>query len=130
DASFTHMTGLAHGMWYVCVRATDAVGNSSGWSPAGSVMVDITAPDAPEEPTTMTPTTDTTPTWTWNEPSDTGVGLAATPYTVEWSQDEGFESLTGSDTVADETFTHTDGLADGVWYFRVRATDAVGNTSV
>src|SRR5690606_9138793 len=75
DPNFTHVSDLTHGTWYVCVRATDAVGNSSAWSSAGMVLVDIVAPEAPDAPATTSPTTDTTPTWTWNEPSDDGVGL-------------------------------------------------------
>ncbi|HEU4966493.1 MAG TPA: hypothetical protein VFT53_03350 [Candidatus Saccharimonadales bacterium] len=120
---------LADGMWYVRVRAADGAGNNSAYSPAGNVLVDTTAPSIPGRPTPATATTDTTPVWAWTASSDTGSGLAATPYTVEWSQDAGFTSGVSSAVAGSHAFTMPSALADGTWYLRVKAEDAVGNFS-
>ncbi len=127
--SFTHTDGLVDGTWYFRVRAVDAVGNRSAWTNAGSKVVDINPPTVPGTPTTTDPSADNTPTWTWNASTDAGMGLDELPYMIEWSQDNTFNVGVESDTIADATFTHTDPLADGMWYFRVRAADDVGNIS-
>lgn len=127
--SFTHSVALAEGTWYFRVRAADAQGNTSSFSSNGSAVVDTTAPTTPGTPSTTTPTSDTTPTWTWAASTDGGAGLASPAYTVEWSTDSGFGVITGSTTAASTTYTHTVALAEGTWYFRVRAADLAGNTS-
>jgi hypothetical protein len=127
--TYTHTVALAEGTSYFRVRATDAAANVSSNSSTGSVLVDTTAPTTPGTPSTTTPTSDTTPTWTWSASTDGGSGLASQAYTVQWSTDSGFSGITGSATAASTTYTHTVTLADGTWYFRVRATDAVGNES-
>src|SRR5690606_3347221 len=105
------------------------LGNESDWSDAGSVLVDTTAPTKPGTPTATSPTSDTTPTVSWNASEDSGSGLGDPAYTLEWSDDPTFadgadDSLTTNDTSA------TPGpLSDGTWYFRVIATDSVGNTN-
>ncbi len=128
NTNYTHASALATGTWYFRVRATDAVGNSGNWSSVATVAVDTAAPTTPGTPSTTNPTSDTTPTWTWAASTDSLSGLAATPYTVEWS-DDNFATVEDTATASGATFTHTDILATGTWYFRVRATDAVGNQS-
>ncbi len=129
STTFTHPGPLADGTWYIRINARDTLSNQSAYSTAGSVTIDTVAPDTPDAPSTTTPTNDTTPTWTWPVPDDTGVGLAATPYEIEWSTDETFSSVDGTDTTSTNSFTHSVPLAEDVWYFRVRATDAADNTS-
>src|SRR5690606_24863342 len=73
---------------------------------------------------------DSTPTWTWAASNDgAGIGLAEEAYIVEWSMDSGMQDNVYSATATSNEFTHQDELADGIWYFRVRAVDAVDNTS-
>ena len=128
--SFTHSTALADGTWYVRVKAADAVGNESSYSSNGTVVIDISGPTTPGTPTSTSLTTDTTPEWTWTASTDSGVGLATTPYTVEWCTDSGFSGCAANtDTSSTNTFTHTTALAAGTWYFRVKAEDTLGNES-
>jgi len=129
--SYTHSVALAEGTWYFRVKATDAVGNESSYSSNGSALIDATGPTTPGTPSTTTPTADTTPSWTWTASSDSGSGLAATPYTVEWCTDSGFSGCgSNTDTSSTNSFTHSTALADGTWYVRVKAADVVGNESL
>ena len=98
-------------------------GNNTGWS------FDTTPPSIPGTPTTTSPTANSRPTWTWTASSDSQSGLASVPYTVEWSKDNTFNSGVSTDTAATDSYTFSSYLADGTWYFRVDATDLVGNTS-
>jgi hypothetical protein len=91
--------------------------------------VDTSAPTAPGTPSTTSPTNNTKPTWTWNTSTDSGSGLATPAYTVQWSTDSSFSSGVNSSTSTTNSFTHSTALADGTWYFRVKATDTVGNAS-
>src|SRR5690606_39663098 len=101
-----------------------------GWSGNGEVYIDTDAPSAPGTPSVDTsPTNDTTPTWTWDPSTDDGFGFGTEPYRLEWTQDSNFITDVHSTTHDDESFTHTDTLTDGTWYFRVRAEDDAGNAS-
>ena len=128
--SYTHSTELANGTWYVRVKAKDTVDNESGYSSNGTAVIDTTGPTTPGTPTSTSLTTDTTPEWTWTASIDSGVGLATTPYTVEWCTDSGFSGCAANtDTTSTNSFTHTTALAAGTWYFRVKAEDTLGNES-
>ncbi|MEP7167548.1 MAG: LamG-like jellyroll fold domain-containing protein [Candidatus Woesebacteria bacterium] len=122
------VTNLAEGIYTFFVKAVDGAGNQGAES-SGTVTVDTTSPTTPGTPSTTTPTNNTTPTWTWTASTDSGTGLASPAYTVEWSQSATFSGGVSSSTAATATFTHTIPLAQGTWYFRVRATDAVGDVS-
>ncbi len=127
--SYTHSTPLADGTWYIRVRAVDIVGNESDFAASGNVVIDTTPPSTPGTPTTSTPTSDSTPTWLWSPSTDNVIGLTASPYYIEWSQDNEFSSIAGSTTVATNSYTHSTPLADGTWYIRVRAVDKLNNAS-
>ncbi|MDQ5950841.1 MAG: hypothetical protein QG639_118, partial [Patescibacteria group bacterium] len=73
------------------------------------------------------PTTNTMPTWTWTASTDSGVGLDIPAYTVQWSSSSDFSSGNSASTATSNSFTHTDALSDGTWYFRVKATDDLNN---
>src|SRR5690606_15348174 len=98
----------------------------SAYSASGSVLLSTSGPTVPGTPSTTNPTTDTTPAWTWAA-SVSPAGLSTPAYTLEWSQDSSFLVSVFSTTSNDATLTHTDPLADGTWYIRVRAQD---NTSL
>ena len=61
--TYTPSSNLSDGSHTIEVRAKDALGNTSAWG-SHTVTIDTTA-NKPQ-PTTATPTTDRTPTWTWN----------------------------------------------------------------
>ncbi len=136
--SGTYNTGsagqtLPDGSYYWRVRTINSYLVASGFTDASSSLtafqVDTTPPTVPGAPTTTSPTTDTAPTWTWAASTDSGSGLATTPYTVEWSQDSTFSSGVSSSTSSTTLFTQTPALSVGIWYFRVKAADVAGNYS-
>lgn len=90
---------------------------------------DTTPPTIPGTPAATTPTSDNTPTWTWNASTDSGGGLAAVPYTAQWSLDSTFAAGVYSATSSSNSYTHTVSLANGTWYFKVKAKDASNNES-
>lgn len=88
------------------------------------------APTSPGTPSTTTPTSNNQPAWTWTVSTDGGDGLAATPYTVQWCGNSSFTGCDSNTSIsATNSFTHPSSLADGTWYFRVKATDTLGNIS-
>lgn len=84
---------------------------------------DTIAPATPGTPSATSPTTDTTPTVSWTASSDSGTGLKNPAYTLEWSTSPTFATVSGSATT-NSTSLAPSALADGTWYFRVKATDA------
>lgn len=136
--SGTYLSGssgqtLADGKYYWRVQTLDSSGNASGYVNANSgntaFSVDTTPPTIPGTPTTNSPTSSSSPTWSWTGSSDSGSGLASTPYTVEWSQNSNFSSGVSSTTSQQNSIVLPVSLTPGVWYVRVKATDAVGNVS-
>jgi hypothetical protein len=90
---------------------------------------DSVAPTTPGTPSTTSPTTNQKPVWTWTASTDAGVGLASPAYALQWSQASDFSSGVTASTSATNSFTQPSNLADGRWYFRVRATDLSANNS-
>lgn len=138
-----HSSGAADGVWYWQVRAKDANGNYSAWSPVWTVTLDTTAPQAPRI-TAPTPRQwfKTTPiTNSWTAATD-NLGVAG--YQVAYQYDD-HHSFGGS-TCPGETINgyavycrdasglsrnHTPGTSEqgGVTIW-VRAVDNAGNRSV
>ena len=133
STSYTVTTPLSDGTWYFRTRATDSAGNNSPYSSSTSATIDTTAPTVPGKPSVgASATRDATPTWEWAASTDTSAGLhTAEPYTVEWSDDEDFNSVTATSIATTNSFTipNADELSEGEWYFRVKAKDNLGNTS-
>ena len=79
------------------------------------------------------PTTDATPTLSWTAATDAGLGLANPAYRLQWSTNETFAGyvMGGSNSMTASTTSATvpTNLSDGTWYFRVIATDLVGNAT-
>ncbi len=92
------------------------------------LLIDGLAPTAPGTPT-LSGAASPSPTWAWTASTDTGSGLAALPYVIEWSTSPSFASTVSSAAVATTTFTHSTPLTSGTWYVRILARDAVGNVS-
>lgn len=128
------ITGLTpNASYHWQARTSNPVGQSS-WTAYGGTDrdfgIDTDNPTTPGTPTTTTPTNNTTPAWTWTASNDPTSGLASTnPYTVQWSTDQTFNTGVNSGTSSTNSFTHSSALADGTWYFRVKAQDKAGNFS-
>ena len=110
---FTSNTELSDGTHELKVRAKDNVGNYSEYG-VHTILVDTNSPNIPS-PTTSTPTSDNTPTWTWSAISD------AVEYEVKLNgvvqQIQTATSFTAS------------ALTSGTHEISVRAKDSVGNWS-
>jgi hypothetical protein len=121
-------TSLGFGSHTFNVRATDQAGNTDA-SPAAETwsISDLTAPSVPGTPSTSSAANDSTPTWTWTASTD---NIGVDHYEVQWCAASDYTGC-GSNTAnaASATYTHTVALADGTWYFRVRAVDAATNAS-
>jgi Bacterial Ig-like domain len=112
---------LTDGRYTFRVRATDAAGNSD--VATRSFQVDATPPSASVDSGPSGATTEKSPTFTFSG-SD-----AAGPVTFQCSIDTGtpgFRACSGPGS----SDTPSSPLADGFYTFRVRATDAAGNSSV
>lgn len=136
--SGTYATGssgqeLSNGNYYWRVKAIDSWPAESSYATANSgsiaFRIDVSAPSTPTGATVTTEAQDTTPTITWDVSTDSGSGLPATPYTVQWSQSPSFSSFSGATTNTNSYTISNPGLADGMWYFRIQAADALGNSS-
>ena len=122
--SYTPGSALTDGTHTWTVASRDAAGNQSAAAPTQSFVIDATPPAVP----TLTayapdPTTDNTPTVIWSASS------GAATYTVEWDTVTTFNSGNlGTKTLSSTTYD-LGPLGNGLWYWHVRATDAVGNNS-
>lgn len=129
-----HSTGAPDGTWYWQVRAQDAAGNWSGWSPIWNVTLDTQAPAKPVITSPADGSTLTSATWndvTWTDVTDSG-----TPITYV------YQSATDPSTNPDGSFANpaytsgtlattsqaTPGTSAGTYYVHVKAVDAAGNS--
>jgi subtilisin family serine protease len=122
-SNYTPTADLALGTYYWRVLATNTYGSSvytSSWS--------LNIGSAPAVPTLATPTngsttTDTTPTFDWNDVS------GATAYTIQVDNNSDFSSpeIQQSPTVSE--YTPGTAMADGTYYWRVLATNAYGSSA-
>jgi hypothetical protein len=123
-------TSLADGLYNFFVKAVDTAGNQGSESSVSNIRIDTTVPSVPGTPTTASLTTVNKPVWTWTASTDSGSGLAATPYSVQWCGNSSFTGCDANiDTATTNTYTHATALADGTWYFRVKTTDTANNSS-
>jgi hypothetical protein len=121
-------TGLADGVWYFHVRAQN---NANVWGATATytIRVDSTAPAAPgglnADHTPNVISTNAAIQASWNAVTDAASGLAGYSYEFNGSQNSAAD--TAVDTAATSVGSGT--LADGTWWFHVRAIDATGNAS-
>ena len=117
--TYTPLSPLPDGAHRLYVRERDVVGN---WSVDGffDIVIDATPPNPPIV-TGVTPTNDTTPTWTWTPGGGDGAGV----YTYQ------LDGTGGPWTDATATsYTPLSPLTGGTHRLYVRERDAVGNWSV
>jgi hypothetical protein len=114
------------GSWWFHLRTLTDTGAWSHPAHVGPFLIDTTAPSSPVAASlSHTPgssSTDRTVDVAW-QADDSGSGLAG--YSLAWSS----EPSTVPDTLADaaETSMTSAELADGAWWFHVRARDGAGN---
>ena len=121
-------TVLGDGTYYWRVRAVDGAGNGSAWTSAWSVVIDTAVPSMPilSYPGNGRVISDTTPYVDWSDATD----ATTVHYQVQVDNDPGFTSLAFTRTwVNSSSCVVTTVLSPGTYYWRVRAVDAVGNTS-
>ena len=122
---------LADGLHYWRASAQDAAGNLSGWSATHSFTLDTTAPAVPPLGSTAA-RTKTTPqlSATFSDPPATDSGTLAFRLcsTATCSTVLQTTTVSGVANNASANWTPTS-LAEGTYYWRVRATDTAGNKS-
>ena len=115
------------GTYYLRVRATDSLGNESGWRTLFTFQYDGVAPSDPANIVTASAANETAPVFTWDASTDTHSGLAA--YDVYWGTD-GSCGEANQTEATDPTFTAPT-ISGGAQTYRicVWARDSVGNIS-
>jgi ELWxxDGT repeat protein len=128
---------LADGVYYFWVSATDVLGHKSE-SRSLKLYVDTTAPAVPVFDASTVPLYTKNTMWTisWPIPTDVTLGGKAFSFRLERSRDQNFSSgpigasiITQSSPGSDPIFFTENIYDDGTYYYRLRASDAVGNTS-
>jgi hypothetical protein len=119
---------LAAGTKYWRVKAIDGAGNDSGWSSAWNFTIDTTAPTLPTlvSPTNGAMVNTATPSLDWSDSTDAS-GVVS--YRVQVASDSGFNSLVVNVSGLAASAYTTVALAQGTWYWRVKAVDGAGNES-
>jgi chitodextrinase len=112
------------------VRATDAAGNLSDYSPVASAsttttVADTTAPSAPANLTAM-PATIRQVNLAWNAATD---NVGVTGYRLERCQGAGCSNFTQIAAPTATSYGNTGLIASTSYTYRVRAVDAAGNLS-
>ncbi|MBU1088612.1 SH3 domain-containing protein [Patescibacteria group bacterium] len=129
--TLTVTAGSDSNSWYLHLKGYNSADAENGTVDLGPYYYDGTAPTVPGAPSTTTPTSDNTPTWSWTASTDVTSGLhVTTPYSAQWCTDSGFVGC-GANVATSTTnsYTHSTALADGTWYFKVKATDTASNES-
>ncbi|MFA7191909.1 MAG: Calx-beta domain-containing protein [Candidatus Paceibacterota bacterium] len=115
---------------WIGVMITDNAGNSNYACSGALINVDSIAPTVPGTPsTTSTPLSDSDPTWSWDASTDTESNMVGATYSVQWASDSLFTQNVGNGTSSTNSYTHQSTLANGAWYFRVKAIDRALNES-
>ena len=113
---------LSAGWHQYAVRAVNASGTGE-WSETSAIT---TATDVASPPTSMTAVAGTSGVaLTWASPRDTG-GSMVTGYRVYRSNGIAWTQLTSNAGVSAVTYTDTDMLGDGLYFYRVQAVTANG----
>jgi len=109
------------------VRAVDGAGNIGDWSSIWTLLIDTVPPAAPTLiwPADGENINENTPNLDWNAVSENSLPVT---YDIWIDNDFDFSSPIVSATwITDDNYQVTTELAEGVWQWRVRAVDNVGN---
>jgi hypothetical protein len=125
-ADTVYSVNLSEGVYYWRVRAVKTDGSDwSGWSDVWNFAFDTTAPTVPN---LVSPTNNSwlnIARFIWNRSQDNASGVKE--YELQIGSDSSFTNPTTC-TVTDTTVTISN-LNEGIYYWRVRAKDNVGNLS-
>ncbi len=123
-------TQLSDGAWSFRVKAIDSLENDDNkWSSTNTFYIDATPPDTVllSSPISNIWSTNKRPFFKWISSSDSGSGL--TNYIFEIANNIAFSPIYISSIRTTTNYQMGSDLGDGVYYWRVRAVDKVGNES-
>ncbi len=125
--SALYVYGLDETTWYWRVKAVDLSGNESDWSSVNSFVIDIADTTPPSVPLSLTYNVDgANAQLDWNDSTDNQSGVKE--YIVQYSVNSNFSDV---DTLTvTQSQIDLESLSDGTWYWRVKAVDNDGNTSI
>ncbi len=118
--NYTASTALNDGLYYWRVQAKDVLGNWGGWSVVRNFNINtlVLPPPSLIAPTDNGYANSNTPTFSWNAVS--GAAL----YALQISGSSDFTTLiTDQQNLTQTSYTRNTALADGTYYWRVRAQD-------
>jgi parallel beta-helix repeat protein len=118
---------LPEGVWYWRVMAKDNVGNTGAWSENRLFRIDTTAPIAPVLvwPENEKNLDDNTPNLNWNAVIENSMPVT---YDIQVDNDNAFDSpLIWENDIREDNYQVQDAMAEGTWYWRVRANDNASN---
>ena len=121
-------TVLPDTLYYWRVRAVDGAGNQGNWTAARSFTVDTGIPPVPvlASPSNGKAIIDSTPWLDWSDVTD----ASGVHYQLQVDNNADFSSLAFSRTwINSSSCVVTTVLADGTYYWRVKAVDGAGNAS-
>jgi hypothetical protein len=125
-ATLTHTPpAMIRGAYYWHVRSRDTAGNWSNWSTARTINI---VPVTPATPALISPAngsinSNPTPTLSW------AAMTGAVSYQVQLDNNSTFNSPELDDTIATNSRALGTNLADGIYYWRVRETNALNGVS-
>jgi hypothetical protein len=128
DNNYAPMIGLMDENYFWKVQALDNAGNYSSWSTTWTFIIDTTPPTPPADifvwPDNVN-INDNTPDLDWNAFSDLGSPIK---YDIQVDDDSDFSSpFVWISNIMDDNYEIMIELAEGVWYWRVKAKDNIGN---
>jgi len=128
DNTYTPITELVDDNYFWQVRAMDGAGNVGEWSTVWSFLIDTIPPDAPMLvwPENRENINDVTPNLDWNIVTENS--LPVTYYVAVSDNYEFPYENRNSGWITADGWEVSPTLPEGVWYWRVRAKDNVGNT--
>ncbi len=123
SSSELDLSSLSDGTYYWRVKVIDNNDNASEWSAAGTFDVDTTSSSDPTGLDAAATGNDVS--LDWADALDNFSGVAG--YTVEYTTDADFSSV--SSLIVGISELELSGLADGIYYWRVKSVDNNGNES-
>lgn len=120
ESGYTPGQGLSDGRYHWRVRTKGISGHWSGWSVVWSFVLSRQGLPSLVRPADGAVLTDNRPEFSWTAPS------GAVRYRLQVDDDPDFATPVVDESLAVTTYTPTSGLADGEYYWRVRARNAAG----
>ncbi len=128
NSTWTMDWDLSDNTYYWRVKAVDDAGNESAWTGAWSFVLDASNPSTPSMVSPSGNINDTTPTFDWDDVTDTSGVTYSLQVDDDWNFSNPDVTQTGL-TSSEYTLTSGEALTEGNWYWRVKAIDGAGNDS-